>query len=159
MGASLSIPVATLKNAARLFNNTNVKGPDDCWIFQGSIDRLGYGSFRLNGRIVGAHRAAFELVKGACHGLHVMHKCDVRQCVNPNHLELGTHADNMADCASKGRSKSPRPGNGHTKITAEDSAEIARLADTGVNYSQIARAFGVTAPTARYHHRKHTNGN
>jgi hypothetical protein len=76
----------------------------------------GYGLAYLgpNERNVRAHRAAWEMTYGpippsdAYHGTVVMHMCDNRICCNPNHLRLGTHDDNMADMAAKGRSGAPK---------------------------------------------------
>lgn len=69
-----------------------------------TLAQTGYGRMSLNGRSTEAHRISYQLYVGAIpNGLHVMHKCDNRQCVNPDHLRLGTNADNHLDKCSKGR--------------------------------------------------------
>ena len=80
-----------------------------CWLWLGSCNEDGYGRLTVGGRknpkAVGAHRIAYEIVKGKIGTLQVLHTCDVPCCVNPSHLFLGTHDDNMRDAANKGRLK------------------------------------------------------
>lgn len=99
---------------------------DDCLEWPGAIDTRGYGHFRSGRQIVRAHRAAFESAFGAIpHGAHVLHKCDNRRCCNPEHLRLGTHAENMADMVSKGRSHKPSgESNGRALLSDADVSAI-----------------------------------
>lgn len=82
-----------------------------CWEWIGGRDdrnRQGYGKFSLRGRLTGAHRVAFELCYGAIpEGLQVLHHCDNRPCVRPEHLFLGTPKDNTDDMWAKGRGVTP----------------------------------------------------
>jgi hypothetical protein len=76
-----------------------------CWLWTGGTTAAGYGFFDFQDEIH-AHRASYAMHIGPVpEGLHVLHRCDVRQCVNPNHLFLGTQVDNMKDMAAKGRAQ------------------------------------------------------
>jgi hypothetical protein len=88
----------------RFWAKVDVKDEDECWLWLGGVTYRGYGHSRLNGRQMGAHRAAWILTFGPIpDGLLVLHKCDVPKCCNPKHLFLGTHRDNLVDAQQKGR--------------------------------------------------------
>lgn len=87
----------------RIFSRVK-KSVTGCLEFQGGLDSHGYGRIKINGHNLGAHKISYILSKGdVSEGLEVMHSCDNRKCVNPDHLSLGTHKENMMDMVSKNR--------------------------------------------------------
>lgn len=78
-----------------------------CWIWLGCLrGKSGYGAFKLNNKVIDAHRVSYEIHNGEIpKGFYVCHTCDNRKCVNPKHLFLGTAKDNWKDGYDKGRIK------------------------------------------------------
>ena len=68
-----------------------------CWNYMGRLDRCGYGSFKIGGRNLGAHKVSYILHKGDFDQskFEMMHNCHNRRCINPEHITAGTHKDNM----------------------------------------------------------------
>jgi hypothetical protein len=95
------------KSAEETFGRSYLVDASGCWLWTGARFKTGYGGLRAdNGRTVRAHRFSYELRRGPIPpGLDVMHACDVRLCVNPAHLSIGTRLDNMRDAVAKGRTK------------------------------------------------------
>ena len=120
----------------------------ECWIWEASTVGNGYGQIRVHGRLVLAHRLSFELHKepipenDSYHGMCVLHKCDTPRCVNPDHLLLGTHEDNVDDMMQKGRHKVVM-GSAHVnaKLTEEQALEIFHAEG---DQKEIAARYGVT---------------
>jgi len=84
-------------DAKRFWSKVDIKGPDDCWNWKAAL-RGEYGSFYLTRIERYAHRAAWILTNGEIpKGMDVLHKCDNKKCVNPNHLYVGTQVDNWRD--------------------------------------------------------------
>jgi hypothetical protein len=85
-----------------------VKKTDGCWLWTALIEKSGYGRFWYKGRMCTASRVVWNIVNGEIpDGLYVLHHCDVRNCVRPDHLFLGTKKDNSVDMLNKGRCKPP----------------------------------------------------
>jgi HNH endonuclease len=85
-----------------------------CIEWSGGKNKSGYGRKWHKGRVLLAHRVAWIETHGPIpDGMCVLHRCDVRSCVNVEHLFLGTQADNMRDMAEKGRARSPQQGKTH----------------------------------------------
>ena len=106
-----------------------VNKTESCWLWTGSINGGGYGTFKYLDTIQNAHRAGWRIIKGEIpKGLLVLHKCDVRNCVNPDHLFLGTYLENIEDMMNKGRGNFVRGKNhGLSKLNEKEVIEIRRL--------------------------------
>lgn len=153
-----------LYNESASFWN-KVDKAETCWLWKGATS-YGYGKCNFRGeRNWLAHRASWVMAHGEIpEGLWVLHKCDVRACVNPDHLFLGTPTDNVRDMMSKGRhyhgdrqwtrkhpERVPRGEKAvHAKLTAEKVREMRRLfAAGGISKMELSRRFGVTHATVR----------
>ena len=112
------------------------------WIATKNQD--GYGRFRVNGRLVSAHRHAYEATFGPIpDGAIVRHDCDNPACVNPAHLTAGTYEDNEADKKARGRA-SAQTNTAPNKLTAEKADEIRKTLAEGGSVRSTARNFGVS---------------
>jgi len=138
----------------RFWSQVKIGWGDACWLWDGAKGPDGYGAFlmRKSPELRGskawhsmlAHRVAFLLEYGLIPAdLYVCHKCDVRMCVRPDHLFLGTQLDNMADSVAKGRR--PKGTQIHTNVLTEhDVLAIRREYRTGrTTQLALSRKFGV----------------
>lgn len=131
---------------------SKVNKSSGCWLWTASTQTGGYGQFSVldaRGHYVPrrAHRVSWELAFGQVpDGLCVLHRCDVRTCVNPDHLFLGTRADNTADMVTKKRQK--RGLRGEDVLTAEEVGAMRELRMRGRSAREIAEAYGVGEKTA-----------
>ena len=123
--------------------------PTGCWLWTAGTFHNGYGEVRARGRKQRAHRVSYEEAngKGSAIGFVVRHKCDTPACVNPDHLEIGTQADNNRDRDMRGRQVTPKgEANRSAKLT---EADVRMIRETYVRYSRthghrgLARQFGV----------------
>jgi len=122
---------------------TNENG---CQTWRGTVSRHGYGQIKLNGRLVFAHRHAYERVHGIIpSGLMVCHICDVRLCVNTNHHFLGSGDDNNKDAARKNR-----VAFGERAWAAKLTDEIVRaIRASSLTVTESALTYGVSQTTVQ----------
>ena len=124
-----------------------------CWLWTAAVNEDGYGYFGPGGRgrMVKAHRFSYESHTGTIpDGAHVLHRCDVRCCVNPAHLFLGSHEDNMMDMANKRRA-SWGERSARAKLTEEQVHLIrAVYAEGQVSMRHLAGVFGVSYTTINH---------
>jgi Transcriptional regulator, contains sigma factor-related N-terminal domain len=134
------------KTLQERFNERYTPEPmSGCWLWTGAVHDSGYGLLDEVGRKIRAHRFSWTLRRGEVpDGVLVLHKCDVRSCVNPDHLFLGTHADNSRDMVTKGRSQR---GEKHydAKLTEGQVVEVRRLYYSGAwTQRELALKFRVS---------------
>ncbi len=111
-----------------------------CWIWQGYKDAGGYGRARFRGKLWKASRLAWRFAHKDPGKKHVLHICDVRACINPEHLFLGTNADNVRDMLSKDRqAKGARQG--ACKLTEKQVLQIRRAEGT---QAEMSKKYGVS---------------
>lgn len=117
-------PTETL--AERLWRQ--VQRGDGCWPFIGARSNKGYGYFKHDGVARFAHRVAYADANGPIpDGIDVLHRCDNPPCCRPDHLFLGTQADNVADMISKGRDrKAVGSRTGNARLTEAKVVDIRR---------------------------------
>jgi len=126
------------------FSDNFQKVESGCWEWKGCKNKYGYGVKRVNGKSVLAHRASYMIYNGEIGLEHVCHKCDNPSCVNPNHLFLGTHQDNMSDMATKGRK--------NTKLSFDD---VKAIRDSNLTNKELSKIHDVSERTIR--HAKNTS--
>ena len=120
-----------------------VKDRNGCWIWQGAVSSSGYGHANVDGRTVAVHRLSWELAnsKAVPNGLRVLHACDVKRCINPDHLSVGTSAQNSREMVDRGRYRGPRT------LTRSDRDAILNELKSGRSQRQIAVEYGVSQAT------------
>ena len=117
-----------------------------CILWKGWKNNHGYGKFSIGKKYKFAHRMAYELfVSTIPIDLQVLHKCDVRDCCNIDHLYVGTHADNMRDVSERNRHNNVGSKNGHAKLNEKDALYIKEaLRLKTKTCAQLARDFNTS---------------
>jgi hypothetical protein len=118
-----------------------------CWLWTGALNK-GYGRARRNNKVVYIHQVSYGLKNGPTE-LHVLHRCDVPCCVNPDHLEEGTHRQNMLDGYARGRINSTGENNSMAKLTRED-VEAIRTNKKWGDRAEVAARYGIRPLTVSF---------
>lgn len=118
---------------------------NNCWIWQGSKHRQGYGNLNYKRIPSLAHRVSWMVHKGDIpEGVKVCHKCDITSCVNPDHLFLGTQKENVSDAIQKGKYSNRLIGKRRNKLNHEQVQEIKKLHCDGINRKDLEIKFSVS---------------
>ena len=152
------MPRTTLPLISRFW--PKVAKASGCWLWKAAIRRDGYGLFTNQGRHYAAHRLSWELTHGPIpDGMWVLHHCDVRACVRPDHLYLGTREQNTSDAMLRHRFKSgdeahfrahpeivPR-GERHwaSRLTDDDVRDIRRRVAAGEKQVSLQREYELSS--------------
>lgn len=158
-GMRFYVSSSRFTNDERFWRSVEPSSESGCWVWRGRRNKGGYGRIWVRGRSTPAspfggtafaHRWAYErYVAPIPDGLDVCHDCDNPPCCNPDHLFLGTAADNMRDSAVKGRHRDARgEANCRARLTSEQVKEIReRLSGRFGERAELAREFGVAKST------------
>lgn len=132
----------------RFFSRVATANVNGCCLWLGRPTSGGYGILFFDGQYRRAHIVAFFLATGRWPSLFVLHSCDVRACVSPDHLREGSHQENMADMKARGRAPRGERG-GRAKLTAADVIEMRTLYASGKYTLQaLATRFGIVVSYA-----------
>lgn len=117
----------------------------DCWLWVGATSGGGYGNITINKEQFSTHRLSYEMHYGAIpNGKFVCHKCDTPNCVNPDHLFIGSPLKNMQDKMQKGRHVPPSGEiNGGSKLIEEDVRRIREARLFGASQKDLAKIYNV----------------
>lgn len=136
------------------FDSRYVAQPNGCWEWTGAVQSGGYGSVQHEGKVQTAHRVAYQLFIGSIpKGAWILHSCDNRRCVNPEHLIAGTPARNTKEALERKRMIPVKHHRGeatpNSKLTEAQVLEVRDLYDQGWSCKDIGESYGVNEQTIR----------
>lgn len=135
----------------RLFGSQIAEGRGGCWLWTGYLRNGKHGALSSHDTPVYVHRISNALAFGPLPpGVQVNHRCDVGNCINPDHHFRGSQFDNIADMEAKGRARKVCPRgerNPNAHLSDGEVAELRRAASTGAKQRDIAKRFGVSQST------------
>ncbi|MFX0208406.1 MAG: helix-turn-helix domain-containing protein [Candidatus Hodarchaeota archaeon] len=125
----------------RFWDKVDKKSDDECWLWKGFLNWGNYGMFRVGDKVMLAHRYSYMIHRDNYREvLDVLHSCDNRNCVNPQHLYQGTDWHNAHDRMVRGK-------NNFAKLKEKEVLEIRRLSDFGISGRKLAKIFNVSKGT------------
>jgi hypothetical protein len=120
--------------------------PDKCWEWQASTYSNGYGRIWVDEAVRIAHRVAWKITYGVYPTLDLLHSCDNKQCVNPNHLREGTNVENAADAAERGLMQKGID-RWNAKVNPQLVKNIRQWNADGISHVRIAQQLGLGVNT------------
>jgi len=134
----------------RLYRKTLKNNTTECLEWTGSVSGSGYGQIKVFGKMVGCHRLSYELHNGAIPiGFEVIHSCDNPICINPDHLSIGTHLENINDMIKKGRRVQGKP-NPSKGINKSQSRQVCVLGKPYGSMKEAENTLGKGSGTISY---------
>jgi len=143
------------KTIARFWAKVRRGTDSECWEWIAHRNRDGYGHIYIAKRLLRAHRVSWVIAFGNIEdGACVLHRCDNPSCVNPKHLFIGTHKDNVEDMRNKGRQRWIKAGEKRIKLSREQVEMLRGDKANGASSTQLAAKYGIS----RSHARRIANG-
>ena len=127
---------------AQFYSNTRRSDTTDCLLWTGAIKSNGYGNLSFEGKVQSAHRVSYMLANGPIpKGARVLHSCDVRACVEPSHLSLGSARDNSRQMVERGRYRGP------ARLSPSVRQQVRSAVASGLPQRVVGEHFGVSQAT------------